>query len=123
MSTSEGPKKNAESLKSPQMVEQELECPGCRHKAVYRFIPGRDPLCKGCGAEIDLTPGVQAHSSQGRVKGGKFSPKLQKFVKTKVSDLDDDPTDDHFLTPEVKVVPGKGVKKVPKPPPAGPAPQ
>lgn len=90
-----------------EMVEKELECPGCGHKAVYRYIEGIDPTCQGCGAEIDLTPGVQAHSSQGRVARGKFDPKLQKFLKTKVSDIDDDPTDNHFLTPDVKVIPKK----------------
>jgi D-lyxose ketol-isomerase len=97
------------------MVEKELTCPGCRHTAVYRFVEGKDPCCVSCGAEIDLTPGVQALTSAGRVKGGQFSNKLQKFLNTKVSDIDDDPTDDHFLTPDVKVV-KKGVAKLPPKP-------
>ncbi len=88
-------------------IERQLKCPGCGHEATYKFVEGRDPACVSCGAEIDLTPGVQAHSSAGRVKGGKFSDKLQRFVKTKVSDIDDDPTDDHFLKPTEKVVPAK----------------
>lgn len=72
-------------------------CPSCKSQLAFcDEWKGKKALCPHCQEFLEVPKGEEG----AKVAKSSFSPVLQQFVKTKVEDIDDDPTDNKFLVPE-----------------------
>ncbi|RME80645.1 MAG: hypothetical protein D6785_10080, partial [Planctomycetota bacterium] len=77
-------------------------CKHCQAQLTFEDrLGGSNGLCPHCH-EIIYIPKVSDAEKGIQVSKSSFSPALNKFVKTKASDIDDDVTDNKFLVPEEK---------------------
>lgn len=90
-------------------------CENCKAQLTFEDkLGGSNALCPQCKEMIYIPKMLDAQKGI-KVSKSSFSPMLQKFVKTKASDIDDDVTDNKFLVAkEVKSKQSEAVRNFQK---------